>query len=228
MQETTVLIVEPNIDIQSRYRQHLIHDPTIRLIGVCSSMNSALSMLNQVPCELLFTELDLPDGSGMDLIQKAFKDFRVQTCVVISTSTAPGDITKCIELGADGYIIKNEIKSENLANYVRTIRAGGSPVSPMAARVLIKNLQSGTKHFQSLGNTFAVSEENNPLSPRETEILRLLAKGMSFAQIASVLMISSHTVTTHIKKIYRKLQVHSRGEAVYEAALMGLLGPRNS
>lgn len=63
----------------------------------------------------------------------------------------------------------------------------------------------------------------NPLSPRETEVLNLLARGMSFAEISSVLNISCHTVTAHIKKIYRKLQVHSRGEAVYEAAQLGIL-----
>ena len=62
----------------------------------------------------------------------------------------------------------------------------------------------------------------NPLSPRETEVLNLLARGMSFAEISSVLNISCHTVTAHIKKIYRKLQVHSRGEAVYEAAQLGI------
>jgi ATP/maltotriose-dependent transcriptional regulator MalT len=65
--------------------------------------------------------------------------------------------------------------------------------------------------------------ENNPLSARETEILQLLAKGMSFNEIGEILGISPHTVTAHIKKIYRKLAVHSRGEAVYEATQMGLL-----
>jgi DNA-binding CsgD family transcriptional regulator len=65
--------------------------------------------------------------------------------------------------------------------------------------------------------------DNNPLSARETEILQLLAKGMSFNEIGEILGISPHTVTAHIKKIYRKLAVHSRGEAVYEATQMGLL-----
>ena len=65
--------------------------------------------------------------------------------------------------------------------------------------------------------------QSNPLSERKTEILQLLAKGMSFSEIGEILTISPHTVTAHIKKIYRKLQVHSRGEAVYEAAQMGLI-----
>ncbi|MCS7101198.1 MAG: LuxR C-terminal-related transcriptional regulator, partial [Burkholderiaceae bacterium] len=68
-----------------------------------------------------------------------------------------------------------------------------------------------------------IDPQNNPLSARETEILQLLAKGMSFNEIGEILGISPHTVTAHIKKIYRKLAVHSRGEAVYEATQMGLL-----
>jgi ATP/maltotriose-dependent transcriptional regulator MalT len=71
--------------------------------------------------------------------------------------------------------------------------------------------------------TRSTNAENNPLSARETEILQLLAKGMSFNEIGEILGISPHTVTAHIKKIYRKLAVHSRGEAVYEASQMGLL-----
>ena len=64
------------------------------------------------------------------------------------------------------------------------------------------------------------------LSDRETEILILMGKGIAFADIGKILAISPHTVTAHIKKIYRKLQVHSRGEAVYEASCMGILQQR--
>jgi DNA-binding CsgD family transcriptional regulator len=69
----------------------------------------------------------------------------------------------------------------------------------------------------------APSVESSPLSERETEILRLVAKGFSFETVGEVLGISPHTVVAHVKKVYRKLAVHSRGEAVYEASQMGLL-----
>ncbi len=71
--------------------------------------------------------------------------------------------------------------------------------------------------------TAAEPASDSPLSPRETEILRLVAKGLDFDTVGNLLGISSHTVVTHVKKIYRKLAVHSRGEAVYEAGQMGLL-----
>ena len=98
--------------------------------------------------------------------------------------------------------------------------AGGSPVSPEVAKSVLRALRTYTTH--TIEKTTAPIQPN-PLSERETEILQLLAKGMSFNEIGDILTISPHTVTAHIKKIYRKLQVHSRGEAVYEAAQMGLI-----
>ena len=71
--------------------------------------------------------------------------------------------------------------------------------------------------------TMAPAAESSPLSQRETEILQLVAKGFAFDAVGGLLGISPHTVITHVKKIYRKLAVHSRGEAVYEARQMGLL-----
>ncbi len=95
----------------------------------------------------------------------------------------------------------------------------------MARSVLraIRSRMGGATTSSSTVPARSTNAENNPLSARETEILQLLAKGMSFNEIGEILGISPHTVTAHIKKIYRKLAVHSRGEAVYEASQMGLL-----
>ena len=93
-------------------------------------------------------------------------------------------------------------------------------MSPSVAKSVLRALRTFTTQTSTQSPQ---SVESNPLSERETEILRLLAKGMSFNEIGDILTISPHTVTAHIKKIYRKLQVHSRGEAVYEAVQMGLL-----
>lgn len=223
IKEISVLIVEPDIELQNVYRQNLIHSPMIRLVGVCSSLASATAMLSQVNCDVVFTELNLLDRSGLQLIKTAINDFKVPYCVVIGTSALANDILKCFEAGALGYIVKNDENAEDLQSFVRTLVLGGSPVSPIAARSLIRASQSENFSFHHSSGTATYPLEKNPLSPRETEILQLLAKGMSFLEIASVLQISNHTVTAHIKKIYRKLQVHSRGEAVYEASLAGIL-----
>ena len=76
--ETTVLVVEPDLDTQRVYRQRLIHDPDIKLIGICSSIASATALLAQTNCDILFTELNLPDEDGLDFIRRASEDLAVQ------------------------------------------------------------------------------------------------------------------------------------------------------
>ena len=214
--ETTVLVVEPDLDTQRVYRQRLIHDPDIKLIGICSSIASATALLAQTNCDILFTELNLPDGDGLDFIRRASEDLAVQSIVAVTSKNSAADIATAIENGAVGYITKQDSDLHDVGNYIRILRAHGSPMSPTAARVLVDAL----RRKPTVKPVVSVA---NPLSPRETEVLNLLARGMSFAEISSVLNISCHTVTAHIKKIYRKLQVHSRGEAVYEAAKLGIL-----
>ena len=212
--ETTVLVVEPDLDTQRVYRQRLIHDPDIKLIGICSSIASATALLAQTNCDILFTELNLPDEDGLDFIRRASEDLAVQNIVAVTSKNSAADIAAAVENGAVGYIMKQDSDLHDVGNYIRILRAHGSPISPTAARVLVDALRRKPTLKPAVAN---------PLSPRETEVLNLLARGMSFAEISSVLNISCHTVTAHIKKIYRKLQVHSRGEAVYEAAQLGIL-----
>ena len=217
--ETAVLVVEPDLDTQRVYRQHLIHDPDIKLIGICSSIASATALLAQTNCDILFTELNLPDEDGLDFIRRASEDLAVQNIVAVTSKNSAADIAAAVENGAVGYITKQDSDLHDVGNYIRILRAHGSPISPTAARVLVDALRR--KPVVSVAASRPAVA--NPLSPRETEVLNLLARGMSFAEISSVLNISCHTVTAHIKKIYRKLQVHSRGEAVYEAAQLGIL-----
>ena len=108
-----------------------------------------------------------------------------------------------------------------IAAAIHELRAGGSPISPSIARRVLARFRIAP--LPPPEHEPATKPETSPLSARETEILQLLAKGMSFNEIGEILGISPHTVTAHIKKIYRKLAVHSRGEAVYEATQMGLL-----
>ncbi len=112
-----------------------------------------------------------------------------------------------------------------MAAAIHELRAGGSPISPSIARKVLAafRVSPQAQPAPSPQPAPAVPAEPSPLSERETEILRLVAKGFSFDAVGELLGISPHTVVTHVKKIYRKLAVHSRGEAVYEASQMGLL-----
>ena len=124
-------------------------------------------------------------------------------------------------------MLKDSIPEEFLA-LLRQLRAGGSPITPVIARKLLTRFKTpATVVTATTGDAragaAAPAAVPNILSPRETEVLTYIAKGFSFNEIADLLGMSAHTVTTHVKRIYQKLAVHSRGEAVFEATQMGLL-----
>lgn len=179
-----------------------------------AQMEEALSSTLHVDVLVTDTVLGGEDVTGV--IASARKVGERIDILVYTAVTEDADVIRAVLAGAMGYILKGD--QEDLVSSMRLIRGGGSPVSPMVARSVLKALQA-------LSNTPVRPHSRNdaPLSTRETEILTLLSKGISFSEIGRILAISPHTVTAHIKKIYRKLQVHSRGEAVYEATVMGLL-----
>jgi DNA-binding NarL/FixJ family response regulator len=133
-------------------------------------------------------------------------------------------VVDSIEAGATGYLLK-DAGAGPIAASIHELRAGGSPISPsIARRVLARFRISAAPTPPAPALQPAPKDATpSPLTERETEILRLAAKGLSFETIGELTEISPHTVVAHVKKIYRKLAVHSRGEAVYEASQMGLL-----
>jgi DNA-binding NarL/FixJ family response regulator len=152
--------------------------------------------------------------------------------MVVTVFGDEGHLMSSIEAGATGYLLK-DASNERIAAAIHELRAGGAPISPGLARRVLARLRVGGDAARITPGEIAPravttpaqvpSPVDSPLTEREAEILRMIAKGLSFETVAAVLGISAHTVVTHVKKIYRKLAVHSRGEAVYEAGQMGLL-----
>lgn len=169
--------------------------------------------------DVLITDVELHGNPTDKLIFTATSQHENLNVLCSTTCTDEQRVFSMIQHGATGYLLKGE--EEDLANCIRLIYGGGSPVSPTVARSVLRTL---FVRANGMGEWPRQETEQQILSDRELDVLRLLAKGISFAEIGTVLNISTHTVTAHIKKIYRKLQVHSRGEAVYEAQCLGLLG----
>ena len=92
-----MLVVEPDLDTQRVYRQRLIHDPDIKLIGICSSIASATALLAQTNCDILFTELNLPDEDGLDFIRRASEDLAVQNIVAVTSKNSAADIAAAVD-----------------------------------------------------------------------------------------------------------------------------------
>jgi DNA-binding NarL/FixJ family response regulator len=140
--------------------------------------------------------------------------------MVVTVFGDEAHVLASIEAGATGYLLKRSL-SDTLAATVRELRAGGSPISPVIARQLLLRFKRGGEG--GAGPASPVPIDDGGLSEREREVLLFIAKGFTVGEIADMLHLSAHTVATHVKHIYRKLAVHSRTEAVFEAGRMGLL-----
>jgi len=139
--------------------------------------------------------------------------------MVLTTSANESDVVACIEAGASGYLLKGMHKSD-IARSVMSMREGGAPMSPTIARMVLERVRAGQSAPVSADKK---SRDATRLTKREKVILDLIARGDSYGSIAAMLTVSVGTVQTHIKSIYGKLSVHSRGEAVFEAQRQGLL-----
>ncbi len=223
--QISIIIVEDEPEFRRRFAQIIDSEPTMRLAGVAANKREAQILIDREEFDVMLIDLGLPDGTGIDLIRSVSQRKPDVDIMVVTVFGDEQHVVSSIEAGATGYILKDSTPAD-VISCIRLLRAGGSPVSPVVARSVLRAIRSrmgGTGTGGAVAPARSSNAENNPLSARETEILQLLAKGMSFNEIGEILGISPHTVTAHIKKIYRKLAVHSRGEAVYEASQMGLL-----
>jgi DNA-binding NarL/FixJ family response regulator len=217
-----VLLVEDEPGFAERFADIIRSDPEFELIGVAPNCAAARAVLAVERPDILLADLGLPDGSGIDIIRETAVRYPDCDIMVVTVFGDEDHVLASIEAGAAGYVLKDSIPQEFLG-LLRQLRAGGSPITPVIARKLLTRFKSDAARSSESKAIPAVDAPPGILSPRETEVLTYIAKGFSFNEIADLLGMSAHTVTTHVKRIYQKLAVHSRGEAVYEATQMGLL-----
>ncbi len=210
---TTVLIVEDDEATRARLAAAVSAEPELQVVGDAEDLREGKRLLSREVPDVLLVDLGLPDGSGLELIRDAGSiSPRIQSMVI----TVLGDeesVLGAIEGGARGYLLKDTPPLE-IGKAVLQLVAGGSPISPSIARHLLRRFHA----------PMAASNQPAPrLTEREQEVLNLVVKGFSYPEIARLLGIAVSTVTTHVRRTYRKLEVRSRGEAVYEALAQGLI-----
>ena len=204
--------------------------PDMRLLWAAATRAEALAALGdrmaQAP-DVLLVDLGLPDGSGLDVIAAARTRW---PGVAPMVSTIFGDeehVLAAIEAGAMGYLLK-DATPEAVIGEVRSLHAGGSPINPLVARKLLLHAQRGGAPAADVAEAIeaAAGDELPSLSARELEVLRLVSRGHTLAEVAQALAVSPHTARTFVRRIYAKLQVKSRADAVRVAAHQGLLDGR--
>jgi DNA-binding NarL/FixJ family response regulator len=229
-----VVLVEDDVHFQSQVIQSVQAAGDMTLAGVATSRAEGLRLLKGQAPDVLLVDLGLPDGSGIDVIRAAlaaWPDCGVMVC------TALGDeahVMKSIEAGASGYLLKDS-SPENMLDEIRSLNAGGSPISPLIARQILTRFRGARPPgapqkdvAQGIAAQGAAAQREPAqggasLSGREREVLELITKGFTAEEIADLMDVSRHTVLTYIRRIYGKLKVSSKAEAIYEARQQGIL-----
>lgn len=162
--------------------------------------------------DIALIDLGLPDGSGVELIEFIQRRSPDTLCIVASIYHDDGHIFPALRAGAQGYLLKDQPVAAIVAA-LTGIAGGQPPLSPAIARRMLSFFQPGP----------APATPTPALTERETEVLRMISKGMTQAETGRLLGISQHTVAGYVKELYRKLNVSSRAEAALLARDMGLV-----
>ena len=217
-----VLIVEDEPEFLRRFTNAVQSDADLHLVAAACDGATAMAALRASAPDVMLVDLGLPDIDGVQLIRHAVERHPGLDVLVVTVFGDDQHVLASIEAGATGYLLK-DTRIDRIVASIREIRAGGSPISPTIARKVLNRFRSPPVAPVAPAGAAAPVADDSPLSARETDILRLVSKGLSCAEVGDHLSISTHTVVTHVKNIYRKLAVHSRAEAVFEASQLGLL-----
>lgn len=216
-----VALVEDDVEVQHAIVSAIEASADLCMACLANTRAEGLLALQGQAADVLLVDLGLPDGSGLDVIQAARHLWPTCAVMVCTTFADEAHVMKSLEAGASGYLLKDG-EAGDMLREIRSLYAGGSPISPMIARKILTHFrkQSLTKALEPAGR-----QGNIPsvLSVRETEVLELITKGFTADEIAKVMQVSTHTVQTYVRRIYAKLKVNSKAEAIYEARYQGLV-----
>lgn len=203
-----LLLVEDDVSTRQWLAEMLSSASDMKVACSCGTVREALEWLRSGQAtDMVLTDLGLPDGSGLEVIREACKQ-PGREVLVLSIFGDEKNVLSAIDAGAGGYLLKDG-SLDLIREHLNCLRSGGSPLSPRIARTLIRRTRE-TSPGPLVESGAAI------LSDREIDVLTGVGKGFSYAEVADALKITTNTVRTHVRKIYEKLAVNSRAEALYE------------
>ncbi len=199
-----VAIVEDSHEVRAIFADWIRQAEGFRLVAEYANVESALAQLPQDRPDVVLTDINMAGRSGIECVHQLKPRLPDTQFVMVTVFEDSDHVFDALSAGASGYLTKQVTREELLAA-IRQVHEGGAPMSSYIARKVVQ-------WFQAQRPSPRLPQED--LSPRETEILRLLARGYAYKEIADELGVSLGTINTHVRRIYRKLHVSSRGEAV--------------
>lgn len=223
-----VVICEDQPQILKNQLKILQESPEVEVIGTALSGEATLELLEKKQPDVLLQDLGLPRMTGIEVTREVKRKWPKVEVLIFTIFDEEEKVIDAVKAGASGYLLKGTT-SEKIIEAIREVKAGGSVIQPNLARRLLKyfhvpedgSAPEPTKPPLPPGNR--EEPATRPLTEREIEILRLIAKGLSNNEAARVLTLSRATVRTHLEHIYEKLEVTNRVEAVTEGLRKGLI-----
>ncbi|MDH3354856.1 MAG: response regulator transcription factor [Chromatiales bacterium] len=183
-------------------------------ISVAATIEEANILLDRKFPDIALVDLNLPDGSGIEIISRINLESPKTATIVATIYDDDDHLFPALRVGASGYILKEQRK-EDISRLLQGIVNGEPPLSPAISHRLLN-------YFSSMDAPVQVVR-NHGLTKREIEVLSVIAQGHSLNEVSSILEVSRNTTATHVKNIYSKLNITSRAEAALAASAMGII-----
>jgi DNA-binding NarL/FixJ family response regulator len=210
-----VFLVDDQTLVRQGVRSLLALSDEIEVVGEASDGNEAIEKIPVIRPDVVLLDMRMPKLSGLDVLHSLAQSGSLPPTVILTTFDDDQLVVAGLKAGAKGYLLK-DVSLEQLVDAVRTVANGGSLVAPVVTQRLLTGLKGMETSFASL-------DRPDPLTDRETEILRLMAGGFSNKEIANSLGVAEGTIKNHVSNILSKLGVRDRTRAVLKAFEMGIV-----
>jgi len=207
-----VLIADDHAIVREALETALMLADGMEMVGQAASGKEAIALATSLVPDVIILDLRLGDMDGVEVLNQILAERSDARVLMLTSFDAENDVVRAIEAGARGYLLKGSSSAE-VIQAVHMVHAGGSAIESSVASKLFHHVSSGA----------AGGDDSNILTPRELEVIRIIARGSSNQRVGEALNITEGTVKTHVSHILEKLEAGDRTEAVVKALQMGLL-----
>ena len=214
---TRVIVADDERLVRTGLRMIIDAEPDLEVVAEACDGNEAIDAARRVPADVLLMDVRMPNLDGLAATRRVVDRPGHPRVIVLTTFDLDEYVFEALRAGAGGFLLKDAPERE-LISAIRVAADGGSIVAPSVTRRLIER-------FATTPDPATARPELDLLTPRETEVLRLLARGLSNGEIAASLVVSEHTAKTHVAHVLDKLDLRDRVQAVVLAYETGLVRP---
>ena len=220
-QKVRVLVVDDHHLVLEGLRAVLSTDPDLEVVGEAHTGREAVGHAERLRPDIVLMDIRMPDMNGLDATRHVKQVVPTTSVIMLTMHENPDYLFEAVKAGASGYVLK-DVAGPNLLEAIHTVVDGGSLLNQEVVGKFLRRLAADAE--QSSAPPLAAGPGPDRLTPRELEVLKLIAAGLSNKEIAARLMVTVATVKTHLEHILQKMQVSDRTQAAVQAVTRGLLG----